>query len=136
MITGHLGQDAKLSQHGNDECVNFTVAATRRYKQGNETKEATQWYACTLWNPSRVKDYLKKGQMVLIEGRPGCRTYKNRAGETVAQLDINVQNVELLGKNDSAPAASATAPAANGTAPVNDPLGANNPLENETWDGN
>lgn len=141
MITGRLGYDATLRQHGNDECLNFTVAASRRSKQGDDVKEKTTWYHCALWRPSRVKDFLKKGQMVLVEGIPSCRNYKNREGELVAQMEITVTNVELLGKNpsDSAPATTTTAPAAYTTAPPSDPLGAalhDNPLEGESWEEN
>lgn len=98
MITGHLGQDASVRQAGQDQCANFTVAVTRRFKQGDETKETTTWYSCALWRPNAVVNFLKKGQMVLVEGRPKARMYTNRAGEQVAQMEIDVVNVELLGK--------------------------------------
>jgi single-strand DNA-binding protein len=120
MITGHIGQDAQVRQAGKDECANFSVAVTRRFKQGDETKEATTWYNCALWRPNAVVNFLKKGQPVLVEGRPRCRVYQNRDGVHVAQMEIDVTHVELLGKN---PNADAPAAAANATAADMGPLG-------------
>jgi single-strand DNA-binding protein len=106
-IIGNLGQDAQVAtvQNG-DETARFSVGVNHKYKDSSgTTKETTTWYNATIWKPNNVKNFLKKGQQVLIEGRPRVRIYDNRNGEKVASIDITVANIELLGK---APEAATT----------------------------
>jgi single-strand DNA-binding protein len=118
MITGHLGQDAKMNVHANDEYASFSVGCNRRVNgPDGQPKDVTTWYNCTWWKPNKATQYLKKGQMVLVEGRPTARHYKDRNGLDKAVLEIQVAQVELLGKNPNADQSNppaATAPAADG----------------------
>ena len=105
IITGYLGQDARVQQHEGDEFCSFSVATNYRAKDGSEK---TTWYNCTLWRPSRVKEFLRRGTQVLVEGRPHARTFTNKAGVVIPTIEINVSHVELLG---SRPADQAQPPA-------------------------
>lgn len=113
MITGHLGHDARVSVHNNDEYASFSVGVNRRYKGSDgQMKESSTWYNCTWWKPNAAKDFLKKGQMVLIEGRPNARHFKTRNGEDAASIEVQVQSVELLGRPQEKPNTAAETPAA------------------------
>ena len=111
LITGHIGQDAQIRQIGEEQVANFSVAVTHKFKKDGVPTETTTWYNCALWRPSKVVDWLKKGQPVLVEGRPQARTFTKKDGGTGVELTVTVNHVELIGKNPNT-----TAPAA-GTAP-------------------
>lgn len=108
---GHLGRDCSIRyiENGN-AAINFTIAATERYKdkQGNKC-EHTTWIDCTIWRkPDNIKiaEYLKKGQLVEITGRPETRGYRSKEDANVihSSLQCRVDNLLLLGglkKSDS-----------------------------------
>lgn len=97
MITGHLGLDVRMNQHQNDEYASFSVGVNRRFKTADgQQREETTWYNCTWWKPNKATDYRKKGQMVLVEGRPIAKHYKTRTGADAAVVEINVSSIELL----------------------------------------
>lgn len=111
LITGHIGQDAQIRQVGEDTVANFSVAVTHRTKKdGQAATETTNWYNCALWRPSKVVDYLKKGQPVLVEGRPQARIFTKKDNTPGIELGITVTHVELMGKNPNTPAAATTNP--------------------------
>lgn len=99
IIVGYIGQDAQTRtfQDGST-ATNFSVADTQSYtdKGTGERKEFTTWLNCTIWNPSGVKEYLKKGTLVYVEGYPSTRTYEKQDKSTGISFDLNVHKVELL----------------------------------------
>lgn len=104
MITGNLGADVEVKQFDKRVVLNFSVAVRK--------KEITHWYRCAYWRnvgQDVVKDFLKKGQKVLIEGTPDVRIYQ-KDGQPVATIDVEVNYLELLGAVDK-PAA----PSSNGS---------------------
>jgi len=77
------------------------VAHTERFKdaQGNQ-KERTTWVECAYWTDrTAVAPYLKKGQLVYVEGTPEVRTYSKNDGTAGASLTLRVLNVQLLGSS-------------------------------------
>jgi single-strand DNA-binding protein len=104
MITGNLGADVEVKQFDKRVVLNFSVAVRK--------KEITHWYRCAYWRNAGqdvVKDFLNKGQKVLIEGTPDVRIYQ-KDGQPVATIDVEVNYLELLGAVDK-PAA----PSSNGS---------------------
>jgi single-strand DNA-binding protein len=111
---GNLGADATVRQlDGSTRCaISFNVAVTEKWKnQRGEQQEKTSWVACTLWreaDKTGIAQYLRKGQMVLVEGQPSARPYVTKENYPAASLDVTVQDVQLIG---GAPGATAAAPA-------------------------
>lgn len=70
-ILGNLGADAEVVNHNGAEFVTFRVAVTKKIKKQGETVPVTTWYSCS-WNStsSSVISYMKKGEKVLVIGRP------------------------------------------------------------------
>lgn len=108
-LIGHLGQDAVINTVNSKSVINFSIAHTEKFKdaQGNQ-KEKTTWIACNYWvDRTGVAQYLKKGTQVYVSGTPDVKTYTNQQGQTVAQLTLRVQSIQLLGstqnRNESAP---------------------------------
>jgi len=83
-LIGYLGKDPesrttptgkKLSQ--------FSLAVTRRWKSGSESKEATDWFNVEVWGRlgEVSQQYLKKGSLVYLEGRLQTDRYEDKGGE-------------------------------------------------------
>jgi single-strand DNA-binding protein len=112
-IIGNLGQDAQVRALDNGmSAIGFSVGVSERWTDAQGVKqERTDWFNCTLWRKSdktAIAGYLKKGTKVLVEGKASARAYVNNAGDTVANLEIRVDNVELLSsQNQAQPQSSA-----------------------------
>ncbi len=102
-IVGNLGKDCITKEVNGKNVINFSVAHTERYKdaQGNP-KERTTWVECAYWTDrTAVAQYLKKGKMVYAEGSPEADAYMNKENQPSATLRMRVQNLQLLGGNDT-----------------------------------
>jgi single-strand DNA-binding protein len=98
-VIGHLGKDCTTNVVNGKNVINFSVAHSERYKdaQGNQ-KEKTTWVDCAYWTDrTAVAPYLKKGQLVYVEGAPEVRSYTKNDGTTGTSLTMRVLNVQLLG---------------------------------------
>lgn len=98
-LIGYLGRDAVMHQYQTDNCLNFSVAHTDKYKDNGVLKERTTWVSCSWWvdNKSPVGQYLKKGTLVYLEGYPEAKMWENQDGKKTCGLTIRVVKLELLG---------------------------------------
>ena len=84
-LIGYLGKDpeSRTTPTGK-KLASFSLAVTRRWKAGNESKEATDWFNVEAWG--RIgeisQQYLKKGSLVYVEGRLQTDRYEDKGGET------------------------------------------------------
>lgn len=102
-IIGNLGKDCIVKEVNGKNVINFSVAHTERYKdgQGNQ-KERTTWVECAYWTDrTAVAQYLTKGRTVYAEGTPEADPYMNKEGVASATLRMRVQNVQLLGTTNA-----------------------------------
>lgn len=93
-IIGNLGKDAELKVVGQGtDVANFSVAA-----KGSKKDAESQWFSCALFGKRAVSlaEYLKKGQRVFIRGELTLRKWESN-GKSGVDLDVNVDEVELLG---------------------------------------
>lgn len=103
---GHLGADANFKNENGKEFITFRIANTDRWTDNaGQVHEATTWVDCIMNGKPKVFDYLKKGQMVFVEGSIKLRVYSSAKERCMkAGLTINVKSVELLGgKTDDVP---------------------------------
>lgn len=94
-VAGNIGKDAKLRHTPNGESVcSFSVASNS--KRGD--KDVTTWVRCSLWGKrgTALMKYLTKGTRVAVSGSLSLREY-DKDGETKTSLELNVQDVALLG---------------------------------------
>jgi single-strand DNA-binding protein len=100
-VIGNLGKDCVTNAVNGKNVINFSVAHTERYKdaQGNQ-QEKTTWVDCAYWTERvGIAPYLKKGQMVYVEGTPEVKTFSRNDGTAGASLVLRVQSVQLLGSS-------------------------------------
>jgi single-strand DNA-binding protein len=84
-LIGHLGRDPESRTTPTGKKVSqFSLAVTRRWKSGAETREATDWFNVETWGRlgEISQQFLKKGSLVYVEGRLQTDRYEDKGGET------------------------------------------------------
>lgn len=104
IIIGNIGQDARLGQPAQNGSTPISFSVGVSEKRGEN--QHTEWFSCTRWVQSggstSISQYLTKGKKVAVEGKISARAYTDRDGQVRASLEVNVQNIELLGGGDNA----------------------------------
>jgi len=87
ILVGNVGNqpEIRISQTGGNEIANFSIATSERWKDKNsgEQKEKTDWHRVVIFAPGLVnivKNYVKKGSKVYIEGKLQTREYQDKEG--------------------------------------------------------
>lgn len=98
-LIGYLGKDpeARTTPTGKN-LSQFSLAVTRRWKSGNENKEATDWFNVELWGKlgEISQKYLKKGSLVYVEGRLQTDRYEDKGGETKYFTKVVAGGLQML----------------------------------------
>lgn len=105
-VIGRLGADAEVKNINGAYVISFRMAHTERFRDSSGTfRENTIWIQCDMWRKSvegtNVAQYLTKGKLVYVEGRPSVRGYLNQAGIPSGALNLRVDRLELLGGSPS-----------------------------------
>jgi single-strand DNA-binding protein len=111
-LLGRLGRDPEFQTLENGTALaRFPLATSESYKDKvtGEKKELTEWHNLVVWKGmAEVADkYLKKGNIVLIEGKLKTREWE-KEGQKHYTTDIVVTGLNLLpqgsGGSSSSPA--------------------------------
>ncbi|HAS42648.1 MAG TPA: single-stranded DNA-binding protein [Microscillaceae bacterium] len=100
ILIGHLGDDPVVRDYEGRKVANFSLAVNAYTRPGEEPK--TDWFRISFWgnNAEVVEKYLKKGKQVYVEGRLSTRTYTDNTGQTRFSLDVQGQNMTMLGSRE------------------------------------
>lgn len=131
ILVGHLGKDPEIRTFENsfdpskpNKLAKFSVATTESYKNKEGVKtDMTEWHNIVLRRglAEVAEKYLKKGQLVYIEGKIKTRTYE-KDGQTRYITEIEGDNMTMLGgKKDADSAAPYSAPESSDSAPIDTP---------------
>lgn len=89
ILFGRLGKDPeyKEGQEGKRSFCRFSLATSEKYK---EKKEITDWHIITTFGKQAdwCKENLKKGDLVLVEGKLSVTFYSNNRYVTVQARSI------------------------------------------------
>jgi single-strand DNA-binding protein len=126
VLIGNLGRDPEI-RHTNDgkEIASFTMATSESWKDRatGEKKEKTEWHRIVVFNEglvSVIKNYVKKGSKIYIEGALQTRKWVDNSGQEKYTTEIVLQNFNSqLILLDSKPA---------GTNNVSNPMVSKNPV--------
>ncbi|KAG0298030.1 hypothetical protein BGZ96_003298 [Linnemannia gamsii] len=100
-ILGRAGQDAELSNVGNDRSVvQFSVATSesKTDAEGNIIK-TTQWHRIVSWDQKRnpmLADRVKKGDLVYVEGPLQYRSYTTKDGSERHLSEIILRSFQAM----------------------------------------
>ena len=100
IIIGNVGRDPDMryTPQGVPVC-DFSVAVTRKWKQGDEQREETTWFKVVCWRALAeiASQYVTKGRQVMLAGRVEADAYIAKDGEARAELVLTAQDMQLLG---------------------------------------
>jgi single-strand DNA-binding protein len=88
--------ETKQTQSGTS-VVEFSIAVKRSFKSASGEYES-DFFNCVAYKnvADLIGKYVKKGDMIGIEGRLQTRNYTNREGKKVYVTEIIVENIEFL----------------------------------------
>lgn len=99
---GRLTKDAELKYLSSGMAVCKTsIAIGKKYKKNEEMVEETSFVDITIWGKTAeaLTPYLLKGKQVAIQGELKQSRWE-KDGQNHSKIEINVQNVQLLGTMD------------------------------------
>ena len=95
-LLGHAGRDPELRDLPNGgKAASFTLATTERWKdRDGKPAQATEWHRILVYGPAveAVGKMLRKGDVVLVEGRLASREYRDRDG-----IDRRIAEIVVAG---------------------------------------
>lgn len=102
ILVGNLGRDAELKVTPSGFPIStFSLATTdrRRDKDTNQWQEKTEWHRIKLLGKQAesLKDYLKKGKQIYVEGRLETRSWDDKDGQKRYTTEIIADRIQLLG---------------------------------------
>jgi single-strand DNA-binding protein len=122
ILVGRLGGDPEVRHlEGGSIVARLNLATTESYKNRNgERVDETEWHTVTFWGRTAevAEKYLKKGDMIYVEGRIRTRKWEDKEGNTRYTTEIVGQNMTMLGSKGDRPeggSQQATPPAQNTT---------------------
>lgn len=101
MLIGNAGKDPEVRYTPSSAVVaNLTLATTDAYKDaGGQTVEKTEWHNLVFWGKTAeiVRDYVKKGNRLYVEGRIQTRSWDDKeTNQKRFKTEIVVSDLMLL----------------------------------------
>jgi single-strand DNA-binding protein len=98
ILSGRLGRDAETrTLQSGKTVVSFSIATDEYRKNANgESEKQTLWTSVSWFNGGGLVPYLKKGAVVLVEGRPTARAYTNKEGQPACALEMLANRIEMM----------------------------------------
>jgi len=122
ILIGRLGKDPELRYTpGGQAVASFSLATNRRWSGSDgQKKEQTTWHNIVAWGKQAeiMKEYLRKGQEVYLEGRIDNRSYEKKDGSGKAYVsEVVVENFRFIGSRGGE-SSDSTSPAPTPEAPA------------------
>lgn len=111
-IIGNLTRDPELRQTAGGQAVcSFSVATNRIFndKDGQRQKQA-EFHNIVAWGKQAeiVNQYLRKGSMVMVEGRLQTRSWQDQQGAKHWKTEIIAERVQLGPRTSGGPSSGAS----------------------------
>ena len=110
ILIGNLGQDpeARFTPQGT-AVTNLSIATNESWKdQSGETQDRTEWHRVVMYGrmAETAAEYMKKGQMVYVEGRLNTREWEDQNQIKRKTTEIRCDNFTMLGRRSDASAST------------------------------
>ena len=102
ILVGHVGKDPDIrATSSGDTVASFSLATNTGYGE-NKT---TDWHNVSVFGKSAdfVRNYVKKGAQVYVEGSIRNRSYVDKGGNKKYVTEIKAFTVQALGQKESSP---------------------------------
>ena len=124
ILIGNLGSDPEVRHLSNGSVVaNFNIATSETYtNRDGQRVTQTEWHRIELWDglAKIAEQYLRKGQMVYIEGKLRTETWQDKDGNNRTTTRIRGLNMTMLGSRNTDQPAPAPAPEQHHPEPMNE----------------
>ena len=113
ILVGNLGQDpeSRFTPQGT-AVTNLSIATNESWKdQSGDIQERTEWHRVVMYGrmAETAVEYMRKGQMVYVEGRLNTREWEDQNQVKRKTTEIRCDNFTMLGrKGDGTPQNSGT----------------------------
>jgi len=101
ILLGNVGKDPEIKYFDNESSVaNFSLATSETYTNKNGEKVTnTEWHNVQAWRglAKIVEKYVKKGDLIYIEGRIKTRSYDDKDGNKKYITEILADEMKMLG---------------------------------------
>lgn len=101
ILVGRLGKDPEVKYTPSGNAVaNFSIATSESYTdKSGQKQDKTEWHNIVLWNKLAeiVKQYVKKGDCVYIDGKIQTRSWEDRDGNKKYITEIIGNSMQMLG---------------------------------------
>jgi single-strand DNA-binding protein len=106
ILVGNVGKDPEIKFLPSGSAVaNFGLATSERFKdKSGEFQERTEWHNIVAYQRTAeiIRDYVKKGSKLYIEGRIQTRSWDDQSGKKQYRTEIVVNDLVLLsGRGES-----------------------------------
>ena len=102
ILVGHVGKDPDIrATSSGDTVASFSLATNTGYGE-NKT---TDWHNVSVFGKSAdfVRNYVKKGAQVYVEGSIRNRSYVDKSGNKKYVTEVKAFTVQALGQKESSP---------------------------------
>jgi single-strand DNA-binding protein len=111
-IGGHVGKDPEFKvTPGGTAIAKFSIATNHRQKDDSGTyQDNVEWHNIVTFGRTAeiVRDYIKKGDPIYIEGRSQTRSWEDKtSGKKQYMTEVIVNDLQLLGTKGGNRTASA-----------------------------
>jgi single-strand DNA-binding protein len=101
ILLGNVGKDPEMRATPSGMVIaQFTLATADRKKEGEKWVDTTEWHnlVCFGRTAEIVRDYVKKGKQLYIEGKIQSRSWDDKeSGQKKYRTEIIVNDLALLG---------------------------------------
>jgi single-strand DNA-binding protein len=101
ILLGNVGKDPEIrTSQGGMTIASFSLATAERSKENGEWVDKTEWHSlvCFQRTAEIVRDYVKKGSQLYIEGKIQTRSWDDKeSGEKKYRSEILVNELNLIG---------------------------------------
>ncbi|MBQ0077914.1 MAG: single-stranded DNA-binding protein [Bacteroidales bacterium] len=105
ILVGNVGKDPEVRYlESQTKVARFTLATSERYSDRNgEQRENTEWHNIVAWrkNADICEKFVHKGTQLFIEGKIRTRSYTDANGVKKFSTEIEVDNLQLLGRREN-----------------------------------
>lgn len=100
ILVGNLGSDpdVRYTKQGTAVAV-LSLATNESFKTAEgEKKETTDWHAVVVWGQQAeiCKQYLKKGTLILVEGKMKSRLWQDKDGQKRKTVEVLASSIKFL----------------------------------------
>ena len=98
LLMGYIGKDPVVSSEGKKPFARVSLATNKRYKQDSHEVTETYWHNVIFYGPMAelVKQYVKKGSRLFIEGELENHKWKDAEGNDRYSTNIVAKEIRFL----------------------------------------